>query len=263
MPASALFDRLGGIDAVKAAVEEFYTRILADEKLAFFFEGTSMAALKAHQLSFMKVAFTEIPEDLDVAALMLEKHDRLFKEKGLNETHFDLVAGHLIGALEHLKVPQDLIDEAIGIVATLRPVFEEGGKLAKESPQKPETLLDRLGGAAAVKAVVGEFYDRILKDDQLATFFNGADMTSLKLHQLKFMEIAFTKIPDDLDVPGLIKEKHAKLFKEGLNETHFDLVAGHFTGALEHLEVPKELIDEAVGVIVPLRPVFEKGAETA
>ena len=264
MPASPLFERLGGQPAVKATIEEFYTRILADDELKGFFEGTSMTALKLHQLEFMKIAFTDIPEDLDVGALMLEKHDRLFKEKGLNATHFDLVAGHLVGALKHLDVPQGLIDEAVGIVGPLRPIFEEGAKQAEEfNKHKPESLMDRLGGAPAVKAAVAEFYDRILKDDELAPFFKDTDMTALKLHQLKFMQIAFTKIPDDLDVVALMKEKHARLFKDGLNETHFDLVAGHFIGALEHLEVPKDLIDEAVSVIAPLRSVFEQGPAEA
>ena len=31
--------------------------------------------------------------------------------------------------------------------------------------------------------------------------------------------------------------------------------------ALEHLEVPKDLIDEAVAIVGPLRKVFEEGAK--
>lgn len=33
----SLYQKLGGVPAVKAVIEEFYGRILADEKLAFFF----------------------------------------------------------------------------------------------------------------------------------------------------------------------------------------------------------------------------------
>lgn len=47
---ASLFDRLGGVQAVGAAVEEFYSRILADPKLAYFFDDTRMATLKMHQL---------------------------------------------------------------------------------------------------------------------------------------------------------------------------------------------------------------------
>jgi truncated hemoglobin YjbI len=41
-----LFDRLGSVDAVKAAVEELYTRLLADEYTAPLFERVPMARLK-------------------------------------------------------------------------------------------------------------------------------------------------------------------------------------------------------------------------
>jgi truncated hemoglobin YjbI len=43
---STLFDRLGSVDAVKAAVEELYQRLLADEQTAPFFESVPMARLK-------------------------------------------------------------------------------------------------------------------------------------------------------------------------------------------------------------------------
>lgn len=243
-----------------------------------------MANLKLHQLEFMKIAFTEIPEGLDVAGLMLDKHRRLFVEKGLNETHFDLVAGHFVGSCQCLKVPQNLIDEAVGVIGPLRPVFEEGGKLAKRTTEEAKelkaeeekaedktidhekdkkdsaTLLAKIGGVPALKAAVSEFYDRILADESLAPFFEGTNMTTIKMHQLKFMEIAFTGIPEGLDVAGMMHDKHARLFDEGLNASHFDSVAGHFVATLEHLKVPQEHIDAAVAIVGPLRPVFEQGA---
>lgn len=77
------------------------------------------------------------------------------------------------------------------------------------------------------------------------------------------MMIAFTKIPDDLDVGKYIAEKHERLFAIGVNETHFDSVAGHFVATLQGLQVSQNLIDQAVGVIGPLRPVFEAGAKAA
>jgi len=81
----------------------------------------------------------------------------------------------------------------------------------------------------------------------------------LKSHQFKFMRMAFTEVPADIDVGRYMFAKHYKLFIKGLNETHFDLVAGHFVGTLQKLEVPNDMIDEAVGKIAPLRPIFEKG----
>jgi hypothetical protein len=86
-----------------------------------------------HQLNFFKLAFTEIPPDLDVGAMLLDKHLKLFEE-GLNETHFDIVAGHFVAVLQHFGVSQPLIDEAAGVIMPLRPVFEQGGKKYGPSP---------------------------------------------------------------------------------------------------------------------------------
>lgn len=279
---TTLFVRLGGTPAVRAAVDEFYKRILDDERLAFFFDSTTVPQLKLHQLEFFKLAFGRMPDDLDVPKMLYEKHHRLFVEQGLNETHFDMVAGHFAATLQHMEISQELIDEATAVVLPLRPVFEKGAKEAtsskssseekKEEPNvlhasepgaKQETLMDKLGGNAAVKAAVEGLYTKLLDDPDLAPFFNEVNMPNLKIHQIEFMKVAFTQIPDDLDVAALMKDKHASLFKNGLNEKHFDKVAGHFVAVLKELNVPQELIDEAVAVIGPLRGVFEEGAKEA
>lgn len=47
------------------------------------------------------------------------------------------------------------------------------------------------------------------------------------------------------------------LFHQGLDENDFDAVAGHLVGTLEKLGLEKEQIDEVVGVVGPLRGIFE------
>lgn len=74
------------------------------------------------------------------------------------------------------------------------------------------------------------------------------------------MSIAFTEVPEDMDIAALIHVKHQKLFNDGLTEKHFDIVAGHFIATLNHLGVKQAEIDEAVGVIAPLRLIFEREA---
>ena len=122
------------------------------------------------------------------------------------------------------------------------------------------TVLEQLGGEPALVAAVDAFYARLLEDAKLQPFFVGRNIPRLKAHQLNFMRFAFTKIPDDLDVPGLILTKHKSLFAMGLDETHFDVVAGHFVTTLEGLKVKPEAIAAAVAVIGPLRSVFAQGA---
>lgn len=76
----------------------------------------------------MRIAFTGIPEGLDVANLVLTKHARLFR-MGIDENTFDQVAGHLVATLKNLGVPSNLIDEVVGVVGPLRPVFAQGRKV--------------------------------------------------------------------------------------------------------------------------------------
>lgn len=254
----SLLERIGGDAALVAAVDEFYIRLLADDSLAKFFEGADVEKIKTHQKKFMRFAFTKIPESINVEKYLLDGHDRLFA-LGLNGGSFDTVAGHFVATLNALGVPEDLINEAVGIVAPLKAVFEKGATVYEQRKAEKNYLFDRLGGEPAIEAAVDEFYKRLVADEELAKFFEGIELSALKSHQRKFMKVAFTEIPEDLDVEQLMFKKHYTLFAKGLNETHFDLVAGHFVGTLESLGVDSSLINEAVGIIGSLRGVFEKG----
>lgn len=50
-----------------------------------------------------------------------------------------------------------------------------------------DTLYDRLGGHDGIRAVVDEFYDRLLDDDELGPFFAEADMEKLRATQTGFL----------------------------------------------------------------------------
>ena len=50
------YDDICGAPAVRAAVDDFYTRVLADARLAPFFTGTDRERLKAHQRAFIAAA---------------------------------------------------------------------------------------------------------------------------------------------------------------------------------------------------------------
>ncbi|EFN57932.1 hypothetical protein CHLNCDRAFT_14771, partial [Chlorella variabilis] len=107
------------------------------------------------------------------------------------------------------------------------------------------SLLERIGGSAALKACVDDFYGRLLQEPSLQAYLEGVDLARLKAHQYNFMRIAFTKIPDGMDVVAA----HARLFAKGLCETHFDLVAGHLVATMRDAGVAEKEIDEAVAII--------------
>lgn len=123
-------------------------------------------------------------------------------------------------------------------------------------------MLNRLGGESAVRKVVDEFYDRLLKDESISFFFEGIEIPLMKIHQIEFLSIAFTGFPEGVDVGEIMIEAHRGLFQmQGLNEEHFDIVADHLVATLENNSVPREVINEAVRVVAPLRGAFELGAQ--
>lgn len=113
-----LFARLGGKPAIGAAVDIFYDRIMADPGLKPFFEGVDMKKQRGHQKTFLTYAFGGLPNY--PGRNVREAHQRLVAEKGLNDSHFDAVAGHLQATLEALSVPADLVAEVMAIAAGTR-----------------------------------------------------------------------------------------------------------------------------------------------
>jgi len=113
----ALFDKLGGEDAVNAAVDIFYRKVLADDRIARFFEGVDMGAQAAKQKAFLTMAFGG-PNNYS-GKDMREGHAHLV-EKGLNDTHFDAVVENLGATLKELGVSDELIGEVAAIAETTR-----------------------------------------------------------------------------------------------------------------------------------------------
>ena len=49
----SLFNRIGGKAAVEAAVDIFYTKVLADQSISHFFDTTNMNAQRNKQKAFL------------------------------------------------------------------------------------------------------------------------------------------------------------------------------------------------------------------
>ena len=109
---TTLFEKIGGKEAVSAAVDIFYTKVLADESINHFFEKVDMDRQAQHQKLFLTYAFGGLPNYPGKG--MREAHAHL----DLTVAHFAAVAGHLKATLEELKVPADLQDEVMSIAAS-------------------------------------------------------------------------------------------------------------------------------------------------
>lgn len=107
-------------------------------------------------------------------------------------------------------------------------------------------LYEDLGGAAAVDAAVDIFYRKVLKDERISRFFTGVDMTKQAAKQKAFLTMAFGG-PNNYT--GLdMRNGHAHLVKQGLNDSHFDAVVQDLGATLKELKVPDHLIAKVAAV---------------
>jgi len=114
---ASLYDQIGGEAAVDAAVELFYRKVLADNRINRFFDKTNMEEQLAKQKAFFTMAFGG-PNNY-TGADMRTAHARLVK-MGLDSSHFDAVMEHLGATLTELGVPDNLIAQAAAIAESTR-----------------------------------------------------------------------------------------------------------------------------------------------
>ena len=109
-----------------------------------------------------------------------------------------------------------------------------------------DNLYEKIGGDAAVNAAVDIFYRKVLSDDRINHFFEGVDMERQAAKQKAFLTMAFGG-PNNYTGKDM-REGHAHLVKNGLNDTHFDAVVENLGATLQELNVPDELIAQAAAI---------------
>ncbi len=111
---ASLYQKLGGKAAIDAAVELFYVKMLADDRVKHIFADVNMTRQRKKQKEFLSAAFGGPNPWTGVD--MRTAH----KELKLNETHFQAVAENLQKSLDELKVPKNLIDQVMVIAASTK-----------------------------------------------------------------------------------------------------------------------------------------------
>ncbi|MFC6939489.1 group 1 truncated hemoglobin [Salinirubellus sp. GCM10025818] len=119
MSEATVFDRMGGHEAVESVVDEFYDRVLNDERVLHHFEGTDTTALRAHQVQFIS-AVTGGPVEY-TGLDMREAH----RGMGITDEEFDVVAEHLDRALAENGVSGADRERVLTEVESLRPEIVE------------------------------------------------------------------------------------------------------------------------------------------
>lgn len=110
----SLYQKLGGNAAIDAAVEAFYVKVLADDRVKHFFDDINMKGQRRKQKEFLSFALGgPLPW---TGKDMRKAHEDL----PLNESHFNAIAENLVATLKDLKISQELIDQVVAVVATTK-----------------------------------------------------------------------------------------------------------------------------------------------
>ena len=109
-----LFQKIGGMPAVNAAVDIFYDKVLADETISHFFEHTKMASQAGKQKAFLAYAFGAPLAYTGKSMRAAHAH------MNLTEEHFNAVATHLVSTLKELNVSPAVIDEVVNVAVSTK-----------------------------------------------------------------------------------------------------------------------------------------------
>ena len=114
---TSLYEQLGGAPAMETAVETFYRKVLADERVAHFFDDVDMDRQMAKQTAFLTMVtggpHSYTGRDMNVA------HAHL-RARGLNDTHVDVVIEHLGSTLLELGAMPAMVQEVAALANSVR-----------------------------------------------------------------------------------------------------------------------------------------------
>lgn len=115
----SVYAEIGGEAAVEAVVEDFYDRVLADDRLIGFFEGMDMNELRAHQVQFIS-SVTGGPVEY-TGDEMRDAH----RHMDIHEEDFEAVGTYLERALRENGVDEGDTEAIMSEVVALKdPILD-------------------------------------------------------------------------------------------------------------------------------------------
>ena len=135
-----LFDRLGGLPAITAVVDEFVTRTTQDPRIKERFYNTDAANLKKLLVEFVCVATggpcTYTGRDMTTAHGGMD----------LVDDEFTALVENLVGALDKFKVPEKEKGEILGALGPLKPQIVAPADKLKPIDEKKLAAVTKLQG---------------------------------------------------------------------------------------------------------------------
>ena len=114
---ATIYEELGGEPAVDAAVDIFYRKVLADERIARFFDDIDMDVQAAKQKAFLTLV---LGGPAHYTGLDMRKGHEHLVARGLDDSHVDVVLELLGQTLAELGVPAPKIGQVAAIANSVR-----------------------------------------------------------------------------------------------------------------------------------------------
>jgi hemoglobin len=114
---ATLYEQLGGHDAVEAAVDNFYRKVLTDDRVSSFFQDIDMDRQRAKQKAFLTMVFGG-PNNYS-GKDMRAGHANLVT-RGLNDSHVNAIIELLGATLRDMGVDENLIQKVAAIAESTR-----------------------------------------------------------------------------------------------------------------------------------------------
>lgn len=95
-----LYDRIGGSEAIAAAIDAFYERVFADPRVSHYFDEVEIDRLKRHQQQFFEFG-TGGPASYDVSRI-----EGVHKPYEIDQEAYDVFVGHFEDTLRAFELPE-------------------------------------------------------------------------------------------------------------------------------------------------------------
>ena len=130
----------------------------------------------------------------------------------------------------------------------------KGKAVEKPEPAQEETsLYEKLGGEAAVSAVVDLFYRKVIGDARINNFYFGVNVAEQANKLKAFLTNAFGG-PDNCQGQN-VRLGHERMVAMGVKDRHFDIMLDHLRNALSETEIANDLINEVIPIAESTRAV--------
>ena len=123
-----------------------------------------------------------------------------------------------------------------------------GRRVRQRGRAEVTTIYETLGSEGGIKTAVDQFYERVVGDPRLVSYFAGVDMDQLRRHQAALL-VAVTGGPQRYSGRDMAAA-HAGL---DITDEHFDLVVSHLVDTLVSLGVDPATIGQIGGALLPYR----------